>query len=177
MPYIVLPCQQTWESLPEALRPTEFQHQTPHDIIVDFLPIPPLRNLLSHRYADWLIFASRYNLTLDWPGVWGDVQGASLTEAGNWHQNYQPLRLRKNIDFSLQIKSEARSRQTYLSEMKAIKIDPASGQKYVSQEFERQCWNPENWHFDEEITDVWPEIGDYPGYLQGDSLRSPLCVF
>lgn len=172
MPYLILPCQETWNALPEALRPTLRQLNNVHDITVAFLPIPSFRNLIPGEYVDWLLYATQFSLKFEWHGVWGDTNGASLTEAGNWFYPSQPLRLRKNIDFAIQIDQGAGKYPATLSELKAISMDATSGEHYISEEFEAQCWIPENWHFNENILGVWPELKMHPYYLRKGSIHS-----
>lgn len=174
MPYLLLPCQHTWSTLPEVLRPTTYQLTHLHDIAATFLPIPALRNVLSRHYVDWSIHASRHSLTLDWRGIWGDVGEVPfpLTVAGNWNHSYQPLRPYQDIDFYLHIDPENDSQYVTPAEMKAIFVEPSSGHRFVSAEFERQCWILENWHFEEEVTSAWPELKAYPQYLKPDPLYS-----
>lgn len=168
MPYLLLPCQRTWEALPDILRPTSQQFNNLHDITVAFFPLPAIRNLLANKHVDWLNFASQYRLTLDWHGVWGDIDGTVLTTAGHWHHQSQPLRQRRNVNLALQIQPEMSDRPTSFSEMKAIAMDVASGQLHVSDEFERQCWVLDNWYFDEGILGVWPQLKDHSHHLRRD---------
>lgn len=157
MPYLLKPSQSTWDCLPVVLQPTQNQFEYAHDITISFLPIPILRNLLVQDPTDWLKHASQHDLRLGWPGSWGDVGGAALTEVGNWRQTCHSSGEQKfaNVTPVVDIDDPMESLN---SKMEAIVVNPSSGRRYVSQGFEQHCWASENWQFGKGILSIWPEL-------------------
>lgn len=157
MPYLFVPSESTWHLLPSALKPTQHQFLHPHDITVSFLPIPILRTLLAQNSVDWQKHASQHDLRLEWPGAWGDVGGASLTEVGHWQETHRPPGRRSSASTTpIPLTNEPSGTQQ--RPLRAISVDSASGRRYISGEFEQHCWALENWRFGKGILSIWPVL-------------------
>lgn len=157
MPYLLAPSQSTWDLLPLALRPTESQFQHAHGITISFLPIPVLRTLLVQNPVDWLKHASQHDLRLEWPGSWGDVGGAPITEVGNWRETYRSTNKRKHASLT-PLPTLDNPLEQLASKLEAVTIDTISGRRCVTDDFEQHCWAMKNWHFGKGILNIWPEL-------------------
>lgn len=147
LPYLIAPSRHTWLQLPSLLRPTILQMQVPHDITTSFLPVPALRDSLIRRPMNWLESLLFHRLFLKWAGEWGNTGQAQLTNAGNWSHRPQPLSEFAETSFSIETGSA-----------KAILCDPITERRFISDEFQKSCWNTDNWCASKSILGVWPEL-------------------
>lgn len=151
MAFLIKPCRKTFNSLPGVLRPTEFQTRIPHDVSVNFIPIPMLRNCLLHKSANCLDVLGSYGYRVDWKGDWGDVGGATLASTGRW-QYLQNGPHPEKVNSPGAVDG---------SRKKAIVLNPENGRRQLSKEFEECCWTFDNWSVSRDILRIWPDLAGH----------------
>lgn len=152
MSFLIHPCQKTLSSLPGVLRPTEFQTRIPHDVSINFIPIPMLRNCLLHKSGSCLNLLGSFGYRVDWKGDWGDVGGATLASTGRWQYEQGGFAIDR-ARWSQDANSGAK--------MKAVILDPMTGRRHISAEFEKCCWNFDNWSVKRDILKIWPDLAGH----------------
>ncbi|RVX66726.1 hypothetical protein B0A52_08919, partial [Exophiala mesophila] len=66
MRWLILPNAETFAGIPGILKPTLAQMRFPHSVIIDFLPIPAIRNRLVRNLQDWHTPLSKAKYTCNW---------------------------------------------------------------------------------------------------------------
>lgn len=152
LPFLIDPSSSNLAILPNLLRPTNSQLRHHHDVSINFIPIPKLRDCLLESSIDWFTILGEYECRLNWPGVWGDLGGAQLGNSGKWGYNQQHGTIKPH-------KSE--SQKTNLGKPQAVVYDHATGRRHISEEYEKSCWSYENWSMSKEILEIWPDLSGH----------------
>lgn len=152
MAFLIEPSEQALNDLPGVLRPTELQMRRIHDVSVNFIPIPKLRDSLLHDSANCLITLGEHDYRLNWKGSWGDVGGAVLHKDGRWEYDAK-IKMQEQIQETMQNKKGKKT--------KAVSYDSATGRRYISETYEQFCWNIQNWSVKKEILRIWPDLAGH----------------
>ncbi|KAI1617040.1 hypothetical protein EDD36DRAFT_461902 [Exophiala viscosa] len=58
--------QEYYVAIPDMLKPRAVQYSVPHDIALDFMPLPPLRENLIKKAGDWVTVITSAGLSVNW---------------------------------------------------------------------------------------------------------------
>lgn len=152
MPFLIDPSSKTLSALPGVLRPTELQMRTPHDISVNFIPIPMLRNCLLYSSMDWFALLAQYDYSVRWEGVWGDIGGAMLFPGGQWEFDPRTA-MEEHGNKSVETDD--------VKKPKAVVYDPVTRRRHITEHFEKCCWTFDNWSVRHDILQLWPDLSGH----------------
>lgn len=152
LPFLINPTSSTLAALPEVLHPTDLQMRVYHDVSVNFIPIPMLRNCLLNKSSDWFAILGHYDYRVNWHGTWGDIGGAHMNMIGHWQFDPQ-------VAVAEQVISASQS--TEADKLKAVLCDPGTGRRYISEHYERSCWHIDNWSLSRDVLSVWPDLSGH----------------
>lgn len=185
MLYHIHPTPETLASLPVLLRPSAVQRRVPHDISLDAILFPVVRDAVIYRPVDWLALLEQHGVQLNWPGLGTVSRRPSVIDQNRWEipdddriwgpdpiaQNYPPPQ--PYISYHSQQQSsqtpgdaiavtptmfEKDGQQNRGAGSEAIVQDPTSGQKIVNPLFERCVFDMSKWNIDGGVLDFWPEL-------------------
>lgn len=152
MAFLIEPSTHALLQLPRVLLPTDLQRRISHDVSINFIPIPKLRDSILHKSANCLMILSEYEYRVNWKGSWGDIGGATLHKKGNWE--YDPkVRMQEHVQ------GNAHNKQKKSPE--AVSFDSTTGRRLITEAYEKFCWDHQNWSVKKEILQIWPALSGH----------------
>lgn len=82
MRWKLVPNQRHYVAMPDLIKPRSIQYWVPHQLELDFLPLPPLREALIKKGMDWMTLYPAASLSVNWDRGLDDAviwDGGSLT--------------------------------------------------------------------------------------------------
>lgn len=173
IPYLICPSPETLRVLPGILRPTDLQRRFAHRIEHNFIPIPKLRDCIIDNVSvgtstDWISQLAKHTCRVGWSGLPTDTNAAMRTAdprmLSAWteekHRRWaceQETLIMQQLSFQ-----EQDSYPFHTSDRADIIVrDLKTGQCHISGNFERACWNFNNWSVSRTMLDVWPDLSGH----------------
>ncbi|KAI1612654.1 hypothetical protein EDD36DRAFT_452246 [Exophiala viscosa] len=66
MRWLLVPTPESYQKVPEMMKPTPYQCMVPHVPAIETIPIPPVRDAAIHRLRDWLTPLINCNWSVNW---------------------------------------------------------------------------------------------------------------
>ena len=170
MAFMIYPTLDTFDALPDTLRPTGHQMHIAHHIGIGFCPIPAMRTSLVKRvggqYWDWVTIFAVHNLRNNWTGKLGIYQ-SELADRDHGNSKYPDAGVNgqgamsesepdhSNLDGADMLMQARRKTHT---EASAVIQSSRAGRRILSSAFENHVFDRRQWSVNRSILQDWPEL-------------------